>query len=350
MATFAFASAPTTLTLTEAPRVVATPGTIPKGKLVRLTGSVQFSVHNLDQRLAQGCRMSIKPVPPAQANWFNFKDELPTSPGRLDNVEFEKDATQTVTVLLAIPADAPGGQYMFTVQAAADRDTDNDVTQSPSVAFTVPEPKPIPLPPKFPLWGVAAAVVMVLLAGGTAAYVFWPENKVAIPELANRDRDSAITELVKLGLKPTSTTVHWPLPADKVIDTDPKATTLVGRDTVVTVRVSDGKVVVPKLRNINVVNAVEALKAVKLEAKAAATEPSAQEVGTIVRSTPNEDSVAEIGKTVQLVIASPQGVPNPCHANDSRERIGIFCNLQVLTTVRPEILRQQVEILKVPVR
>jgi hypothetical protein len=244
MASFAFASVPANLGLTEA--VPPAPGSPVAAKAARLTGSLQFSVHNLDARFARVGKLSVRPVAPALVGWFGFKDAPSTSPGRYE-IEFEKDATQTVTVLVAIPADTAAGNYTFTLRIAAENATDSDFSESPAVTFAVPEAKVVTVPPaKFPWWVVAAVVAFVVLAGGGAYWAFsgsgpvTPSDQVVVPKIdpANPTLVKYLGQLEPLELIADPTPqVSSTLPPDTVI-ASPDAGKLVAKGSSVKITVA----------------------------------------------------------------------------------------------------------------
>lgn len=224
MATFAFASVPTALTLAEmAPASPPVPGSATPPSPSRLGGSMQFSIQNTDQRFARVGRLSVQPGPGAQAAWLSFQEAPPTSPGQLE-LEFEKGATRTVTLQVAVPPGAPAGSYVFTLQIASENDPDNDFAQSPAVSFAVPERKPVagPPPARFPWWAVAAGVALVLVAGGGAWWAFSGDDMVMVPSVAGKNVATAVKELNDASLEAVVNMVPAPNTPATVIATNPK--------------------------------------------------------------------------------------------------------------------------------
>lgn len=276
MPTFTHESVPTNLALTEIPApkagTPATPGV--SGKPARMTGSLQFSVINGDRR-SRVCRLTVEPTPPAQVGWFSFKEAAPTASGPFET-DFEPGAKRMFTVVVTIPPDAPPGQYVFTVRAAAiESDPDNDFSRTSAVAFTIPEAKPVetkatPFPWK---WAAIAAVVLIALVGGGAYVAFAPGGQIAVPKVTNLDVVEATKQLNDGGLQ----------------------------------AVAD-------------------------------LQPSTQKAGTVISTAPNAGTMVDRNSQVKLAIAYPQSSPNPCASRAATPpALTIFCGGRIRLQNRVEL-------------
>jgi hypothetical protein len=190
--------------------------------LSSLSGSLQFSVQNTDQRFARVGRLSVQPGPGAQASWLSFKEAPSTNPGQFE-LEFEKGATRTVTLLVNVPPDAAHGNCLFTIQIASENDPDNDFAQSSAVSFTIPERQQVAPPPsrKVPWWAIAAGAGFLVVAGGGAWWAFSGEEMVAVPSVRGTEVASAVKLLNDAGLLPVVALAASSNPPTTVIATDP---------------------------------------------------------------------------------------------------------------------------------
>lgn len=172
MPSFDFADCPTRIDVAE-----ATQGSERVQK-----GTLTLTVRNRTERSRTG-RITIETEGAAKPEWFSFEGSLPTSRGEIER-DFAAKGTETIRANLQVPAGAPAGSFVFRVRVTAEDDPDNDFTVSPNVAFDVTASTPAPQPrEKFPWWAIAVAVLLVLIVGGGALFMFLTPDGPKVPQI-----------------------------------------------------------------------------------------------------------------------------------------------------------------------
>ncbi len=148
-----------------------------------------FTVSNVSGRPMRG-RALVATQSPAAAPWLVVEGETER--------DFPAATTEQYVVQIAVPPDAPAGEYVFRLDVVGVQDPDELYSQGPSVTFQVPAPEVIPSPKRFPWWIVAAigaAIVLIVLAA-----VFWP-RKVTVPSLRGLEVSEANKRLSEMRLQ-----------------------------------------------------------------------------------------------------------------------------------------------------
>lgn len=125
-------------------------------------GEVTFTVTNA---LGQPSRVRamVEPSGDARREWLSL-------PGGMEK-ELPPDGTAVFTVKVAVPPDAPPGEYTFKLLVVSVSNPDEHYARGPAVAFTVAAAAPVPAKKPFPWGWVALAAGVVLIVGGVVALV-----------------------------------------------------------------------------------------------------------------------------------------------------------------------------------
>jgi serine/threonine-protein kinase len=193
-------------------------GAIPPGK-------AGFTVRNMGPR-AQTGRIRIEPMSGADPAWFALAGAPDTSPAEIEK-EFDFSGNAAVEAIVRPQAGAKAGSYAFQLKVTAEQDPDTDFVLGPAVAFDIAAPEKAPEPgKKFPWWIVAVAAVLVLaIVGGGAAWYFWPRpDRIEMPDLAGQPAELAAMQIATLGHGVTFATDRVPgAQSLAVLRTDPEA-------------------------------------------------------------------------------------------------------------------------------
>jgi hypothetical protein len=108
--------------------------------------------------------------------------------------------TQQYTVQATVPPTAAPGTYLFRLDMVGEDRPNEDYTQGPSIALTVPAAVPAP---RFPLWLLVVAAVVVLVLGGVivALVLRGTGETVPMPNVVGKTRPEAEKLLTDAGLK-----------------------------------------------------------------------------------------------------------------------------------------------------
>ena len=207
-------------------------------------GEVAFTVSNTSGRYLRG-RAKLVPQDPSQKDWLKVSGE----PER----DFPVSGAQRFSVAVAVPPGGKEGKYTFRLDAVSVQNPDEDYTEGPTVAFTVAKRQ---APRRFPWW-IAAAVIVVLLAGGLTVWLLErgktstatkgqaagsgsaSQGQVEVPNVLHLSKKDAKDKLdsVKLKVKVTGVVKGSRENVDKVVWQDPSAGKKVAPDSEVEVRV-----------------------------------------------------------------------------------------------------------------
>ena len=168
-------------------------------------------------------------------------------------------------------------------------------------------------PPAIWIWSGIIGVIVIVIA-----VMYWafnlepsaelPSNVREIPVLTGSTYEEAVDALQELGLPATPVEkTDDTVPAGQVISTDPPAGEIVDSGTAVTVFVSTGRqaVALPDLRNKSLKQAKADLTALGLVPGVETREPSPTvPADTVLGTTPEAGSAAELGSTVDFRISS----------------------------------------------
>jgi hypothetical protein len=203
------------------------------------SGTIKLTVRNTTARPVTG-HVSVQAPKAGVPGWITLEGAVPTAPNLLV-IDFARSAAQTVTVIVAPPADAPPGRHVFNLRVAREDDPDTDFAESPAVAVEVAPPaaQPLPAPPapqrSLP-WAIIAAALLAVLAAAAATWWLWPDSRVAVPELRGKSLEVAARELDALGLRVLPRPVNDSgVGSLEVVRTEPAAATAVEPDSVVSV-------------------------------------------------------------------------------------------------------------------
>ncbi|CAM3559289.1 Stk1 family PASTA domain-containing Ser/Thr kinase [Kibdelosporangium persicum] len=175
---------------------------------------------------------------------------------------------------------------------------------------TGPQPVASPSSPRkrfpVPKWGIAAAVLAVVAIVATFLLTSGPDP-VAIPNVAGKDKATAVAEIEQAQLVPTVLESRSDkVDRNKVIRTDPPTGTLLP-GSAVNVYVSAGPPIVPEVEPGATVQAVEeALKKQDLKARLAADEDRYDNnvpQGAVLTVSPSPGTQLKLGDSVTLILS-----------------------------------------------
>jgi serine/threonine-protein kinase len=142
-----------------------------------------------------------------------------------------------------------------------------------------------------------------------------PEQR-EVPNVAGKSAVEATSELVSAGFKVTeSNEFSGSVPQGQVIATDPVAGTLLDKDAVVTIRVSQGleQVVVPRVVGLSESEASSRLTTAGFKVSVEdqlLDDPDSTEDGQVLAQNPNGDTRAPKGSTVIIIVGqAPDVIP-----------------------------------------
>ncbi|HEX3133937.1 MAG TPA: PASTA domain-containing protein, partial [Planctomycetota bacterium] len=187
----------------------------PQGK-----GVCNFVIANSGKAALEG-RVRLTPTGqnPAVAEWLTIAE--PTEQAYKPNEE------RSYSVNITVPADAPGGTYLFRAEAYSVANPNDDYVGGPEFSFTVLRATPGQPSKGFPLWIPFTALALVVAIAALVA-IFVISSKEAAPEesalidVVGKAEDDARNLLVKAGLAVASKlTPTDKVPVGQVISQDP---------------------------------------------------------------------------------------------------------------------------------
>jgi len=192
-------------------------------------GAVSFAVTNTSGRALRGEASVIASAPAAA--WLSVDGEAQR--------DFPIGGTQQYLVKIAVPANAPAGQYTFHLMERGIKDPDEDYAQSADIAFVVQAPPPVAEKPAFPWWIIAAAVAVVLVIGGIVAFLLL--RNVSVPSVLGKPLPDAQATLQASSLAVGTVTPRVgpaATPQNIVVEQVPTPGASVGRNSPVNLGVS----------------------------------------------------------------------------------------------------------------
>ena len=187
----------------------------PQGK-----GVCNFIIANSGKAALEG-RVRLTPTGqnPAVAEWLTITEPAEQA--------YKPNEERSYSVNIAVPADAPGGTYLFRAEAYSVANPNDDYVGGPEFSFTVMRDAPAQPSKGFPLWipftalalvVAIAALVAVLMMGGKEAA---PAESTLV-NVVGQSEDEAKNLLVKAGLAvATKLTPTDAVPVGQVISQDP---------------------------------------------------------------------------------------------------------------------------------
>jgi PASTA domain len=264
-------------------------------------GEVSYTVSNSSGRPLRG-RARVVPLGSTQAAWLSLAGEAER--------DFAAAGVHQFTVQLAVPPEAPAGKYPFRLEVASVQNPDEEFAEGQTVTATVL--RPLPNGTRFPWWMIAAAALaLVVVVGGVAAWMFWPQGTI-VPDVVGQPIEEARRKLAEAHLKVTETQEPRPnVSPGHVVEQTPSANEEVARDTTVTLVVAvppppPQKVEVPNVVGIPFEQAEEKLQRANL--KVANKGPQATlefDPGEVWKQEPEAFASVDPGTTVSLVFAGP---------------------------------------------
>ncbi len=149
-------------------------------------------------------RVRVVAKDPAKSEWITLVDSAATvTTAKPDSGErtWKVQEQQVFTVAVAIPADAPAGNYRFHIEAYAVQAPEDDCAESAPIDVTVAGAAPAAKKP-FPIWiPIVAGAAVLAIAGGVLALVLMrsPKPPTALPSLAGMTVEEATKLLADNG-------------------------------------------------------------------------------------------------------------------------------------------------------
>ncbi len=285
------------------------------------TGSVVYSVNNKASDTRAG-RLSVQAVGQTKAEWFTIEGE--------QERKFDPANSETVSVKLSVPGDVAAGNYSFRLRVVAVNDPDNDFADGPSATAEVAAPvdtggggiKPW-------VWIVAALVLLVIIGGALFYFLHKPSGETPppeptvtatatattaatapVPDLSGHTLAEAKTLAVDFKVNSVPGAVGGK-PPTTVISQIPAAGTVQTKGFPIEVTVDPG-VVVPKVADESLTNAINILNSRGLKVASASTHCENSGVdGAVISQDPAQDAVVSSAQGVTLVVRDvPQQSPN----------------------------------------
>jgi eukaryotic-like serine/threonine-protein kinase len=267
-------------------------------------GEAVFSVFNASGRAIRG-RARLTSENAAAKAWLSL-----TGAAERD---FAMAGIQQFNVQIAVPPDAPAGNYTFGLDMIGVENPDEDLTEGPTVTFQVAAPE---VKKPFPWWIVA--VIAGLLVLGVAAIVILSQPKTAIvPDLTGLAVTEAEAQLKDAGLEAgqTQPRASNTVAIGQIIGTAPAANQEVNKGTRITLIVSTGpsSVSVPNVAGLEEKEATIQIRKMDLKVGDTLTESNdTVPVKQAIRTDPAAGTRVAIGSAVKLIISSgPQLVRVP---------------------------------------
>ena len=168
-------------------RIAVQAGTAP-GK--PQSGVATYSVTNRTAKVVTG-RLSVQVAGGTKAEWFGIDGERER--------DFAPGESQSVSLSVTLPPDAPPGEHKFRLRIVAVNDPDNDHVESPVSTLEIAAPRAAEARPGFSWWiPVAGGVALLAVVGfGVTAFVTpgllrSPPAQPEQPALSTLDRDSIL--------------------------------------------------------------------------------------------------------------------------------------------------------------
>lgn len=281
----------------------------PQGK-----GVCTFIVANSGKSALEG-RVRLTPTGqnPAAVEWLVIAE--PTEQAYKPNEE------RSYSIAINVPADAPGGTYLFRAEAYSVANPNDDYVSGPEFSFTVMREAPGPKKP-FPLWipftalalvVAVAALVAVLMMGGSSA-----DRPTSVPALVGKTEEEATRLLVdarlavgELERKPTADA-----PAGQVLSQSPepggKLEAGAAISLVIAAEAGAPTAPVPSLIGQPLATAQQGLIDAKFKPGVVGEDDQgAGAPGTVLKQSPAAGTVIGLGSEVSLVIKAKPAPTGP---------------------------------------
>jgi len=164
-------------------------------------GVCNFIIANSGKAALEG-RVRLTPTGqnPAVAEWLTITEPAEQA--------YKPNEERTYSVNIIVPADAPGGTYLFRAEAYSVANPNDDYIGGPEFSFTVMRAAPNQPSKGFPLWIPFTALALVVAIAALVAVFVMSGNsveRVTVPDLAGKTQDEAGTLLsnAHLALGPT---------------------------------------------------------------------------------------------------------------------------------------------------
>ncbi len=261
-------------------------------------GEAVFSVYNASGQAKRG-RARLTADNAAAKAWLSLL-------GATER-DFAIAGIEQFTVQIAVPLDAPAGNYTFRLDMIGVDNPDEDLTQGPSVTFQVLPPPP---PPKKRPWWIIIVVAVVLVVIVVVVVILTRPTTVPMPDVVGLQVNVAETQVTHAGLVPqTQTEASDTVTTTFIIRTDPVAGTPVKKDSTVTLTVSLGQqVTIPSINGLNQNAASNTLASVGLATGTITNRCGGITVivpaGLVMSSSPPQGATVAKGSSVNLSVSN----------------------------------------------
>lgn len=292
----------------------------PQGK-----GVCTFIIANSGKAALDG-RVRLTPTGqnPAVAEWLAIAEPVEQA--------YKPNEERTYSVNIAVPADAPGGTYLFRAEAYSVANPNDDYVGGPEFSFTVMRDAPAQPSRGFPLWipftalalvvAIAALVAVFVFSGGDAA-----PKEATLADVIGKTEQEASNDLVALGF--TVNVTRQPTdqaPEGQVISQDPAfdaqegATNVVALPAAVSLLVAlkpeTPMVAVPSLKGLTLKEAQQKITDAKLVVGVIGErDEGAGTPGTVMEQSPGEGSTIGTGSAVSITVKAKPAPSGPVEPN-----------------------------------
>lgn len=279
-------------------------------------GVCTFTIANSGKAALEG-RVRLTPTGqnPAVAEWLTIAEPAEQA--------YKPNEERCYSVNIIVPADAPGGTYLFRAEAYSVANPNDDYVGGPEFSFTIMRDAPAQPSKGFPLWipftalalvvAIAALVAVFVLGGGESI------QRVVVPDLVGKTEAEAKTILdeAKLTLGITETTPTSEAVEGVIIGQAPAAGVQVeaGNSSVslrVAVKPETPVVAVPSLLGKTLGEARHMLEAAKLKpGLVGEKDEGAGAPGLVLEQLPAAGESVGQGSEVSLMVKAKPAPPGP---------------------------------------
>lgn len=249
----------------------------------------EFSVTNItDGRIPVGVRVIVDDA--AAEAWF--------SPEGGPEWQFEQGENKPINVIIKVPEGASEGTHTFCIEvfSAEARQGGIDFTTGEKMALVVTKAEPKPEPSPWP-WIVLAAVLVLLIGGGTTWYLL-----TRMPDVVGESYDIAVQTLNEKDYHSVEKKIEADAPGEAgiVIKQEKGEDAGEGEPTII---LSVAGVTLPDLKNISLEQLLGKLIELGLDPRFTERTDNSKSPNTVISHDPKPGTVMEKGSVLNVVLS-----------------------------------------------